>query len=197
MPSLALCLGAEFFHPANLEGLVRISGLLLWMCLEHSWRVEPVLFSVTQDNSSCWLAARCHHLCHGSQDAQARTEGRKVLGAFTAPAFGDLKCGQACAASAASEFGFPQAMALTGTGSSCSLCLGVFKAVVGSSSCCTHSPRNQIHNSTGTLTTGSVHGLGGLEMFRVRFLHGALISQLFVALEPESSPKGECEAMLL
>lgn len=42
-----------------------------------------------------------------------------------------------------------------------------------------------------------MHGLGGFEVFRVRFLHGALISQLFVALEPESAPKEECEIMLL
>lgn len=40
-----------------------------------------------------------------------------------------------------------------------------------------------------------MHGLGGFEVFRVRFLHGALISQLFVASEP--ARKEECEIILL
>lgn len=59
--------------------------------------MEPVLF---------FLSLRAPQLLFGcqvaspvAQNAQARTEGRKVLGAF-----GDLKCGQACAASATSEF---------------------------------------------------------------------------------------------
>lgn len=54
-----------------------------------------------------------------------------------------------------------------------------------------------IRSTTAQFTAGSVHGLGGFEVFRVRFLHEALISQLLVALEPESAAKEECETMLL
>lgn len=43
------------------------------------------------------------------------------------------------------------------------------KAVVGSLSCCTHSPRNQILCSTRAFTAGIMRGVDRFEVFSMRF----------------------------